>query len=259
MAACSVFSSYPTTSQPSTYASRNLLDVSDRGRRGSSSGAGGFIRDDIMFTPPRCSTPSSMPRSPGPRSGEYLGTSGPGVAHVDRRAALLQDYFKSTNALNRSIMLEKSTVENQHGHSWTILSDSKRDEIVDEHFVPSQVRDQYDERGLTASFGRSRTLSRLGSNPMNGFLSQKTHHYEDIVSAHIIAIMHYYYSKSIILNCMYTYIHYWLHAQHEKALYTYNAICNDVHIPQVHVIGYSIVVTDSSGVHIPPIHSYYKK
>lgn len=180
MAACSVYPSY--TSSP--YESRNLLDLRDGAgvQRGSTGGAGGYIRDDIMFTQPRCSTPSSIPpRSPRHGPGVDAGF-GLGMTSGDRRATILQDYFKSTNALNRSIMLEKSTVENQHGPNWPVLSDSKRDEIVDEHFVPSQVRDQYDDRGLSAS-GRSRTLHRRSSSPMSGFLTQDSHHhYEDIVS-----------------------------------------------------------------------------
>lgn len=147
----------------------------DGGRRGSSSS---YIRDEMVFGTPRCGTPS-------PRGGIEMDGGAAAVKNhlsgggspAERRASLLQEYFKSTNALNRSIMLEKSTVESSHGHSWTGLSDSKRDEMLDKHFVPSEVREQYGENGLQPNYRRN-TISRLASSPAM-FLSQENH-YETI-------------------------------------------------------------------------------
>ena len=146
MAACSVFVQYPIQ-----HPSSGEMASSSYQRRGSSGSTGGFIRDELMFTPSHGSTNSSFPRG--------AGETFPSCEVVDKRASLLQEYFKSTNALTRSIMLEKSTVENKHGHSWTVLSDSRRDEIVNNHFVPSDVREQYTSGGLVP---RNRSLcSRL--------------------------------------------------------------------------------------------------
>lgn len=124
----------------------------ERYRKSSTGSSGGpFIREEIMFahgSGHSCGSSSPRRGSGTSDSSDYTG--------ADRRASVLQEYFKSTNALARSIMLEKSTVENEHGHSWTVLSDSRRDEIVDDHFVPTDVREQY------TTFSR-RSASRLSS------------------------------------------------------------------------------------------------
>jgi hypothetical protein len=61
-------------------------------------------------------------------------------------------------------MLEKTTVESQHGYGWTVMSDSRKDEIVDDHFVPNEVREQYTARDRCGSRLSSRaSFSQLDS------------------------------------------------------------------------------------------------
>ena len=83
-------------------------------------------------------------------------------ADSNRRAALLQDYFKTNSALTRSIIMEKSTLEQQHRHNWSILSESKRDQLVNEYFVPSGVREQY-EGGFVGGSGWRRGIRSMRS------------------------------------------------------------------------------------------------
>ena len=128
MAACSVYVSYPSQFSNETMDGQSY--VSD-------------IRDELVFHPSQCTPPES--------AGNDL-TS-------ERRSTMLQDYFKSAGALSRSIILEKCSVEQQHSKQWTVLSDSKRDEIVDQYFVPHGVREQY-EAGLIASDPHWRSPSR---------------------------------------------------------------------------------------------------
>ena len=90
------------------------------------------IHDEVTFKPPLSSPRISI-------GGSDLSS--------DRRTAILQEYFKSTSALTRSIILEKNSVEKEHSQHWTVLSDSRRDQIVNEHFVPSDIRELY-EGGL---------------------------------------------------------------------------------------------------------------
>ena len=132
MAACSVFVPYPIQHSSEMMESRG----------------NGYIREEIVFSQPRCNITQSSDESD---------------VSSDRRASLLQEYFKSTNALTRSIMLEKSTVENEHKHNWTILSDSRRDEIVNDHFVPSQVREQYEGGMIGNAWRPLRSNSRLST------------------------------------------------------------------------------------------------
>lgn len=120
MAACDVYLNYPDYSN-------------EMAGPGYCSGAPS-MQEEMMFAPLR-----RGPRSVGGSSSDLSGST-------SRRAEMLQEYFKSTNALNRSIMLEKTSVEKEHTH-WAVLSDSRRDEIVDQHFVPEDVRLQY-EGGL---------------------------------------------------------------------------------------------------------------
>lgn len=73
-------------------------------------------------------------------------TAPPGLAHARRKVVntAVQDYFKSLNSIARSIVLEKETVEKEHNFDWSLMNDSSRDEVVNEHFVPTGVRSQYD-------------------------------------------------------------------------------------------------------------------
>ena len=107
------------------------------------------IQDEMVFSMSRCSTPARALEG------------GMGV-DSNRRAALLQDYFKTSSALTRSIIMEKSTLEQQHRHNWSILSESKRDQLVNEYFVPSGVREQY-EGGFVGGSGWRRGIRSMRS------------------------------------------------------------------------------------------------
>ncbi len=120
MAACSFYVSYP-----SQFPAEPVMN----GQR--------YIQEELVFDQSQCTQPDTSSTEMNNFSSE-------------RRSSMLQDYFKSANAMSRSIMLEKCTVEQQHSKQWTVLSDSKRDEIVDEYFVPNVVREQY-EAGLISS------------------------------------------------------------------------------------------------------------
>lgn len=66
----------------------------------------------------------------------------------------LQDYLKSLNSMTRSIVLETETVEKENQCNWTKLDTAKKEDLVNDHFMPAGVRMQYDyER--SASFNSS--------------------------------------------------------------------------------------------------------
>lgn len=99
------------------------------------------IQDEVVFprAPSRCcNTPISPPPMEISRSNSVSGVG------ADAKAALLQQYFSSTGALARSILLEKASVEQEHSETWSVLSESRKDAIVDNHFVPLDVREQYE-------------------------------------------------------------------------------------------------------------------
>ena len=128
MAACSFYVSYP-----SQFPAEPMMNEQS------------YIHEELVFDPSQCTPPDT--------------SSGINDFSSERRSSMLQDYFKSANALSRSIMLEKCSVEQQHSKQWTVLSDSKRDEIVDEYFVPNVVREQY-EAGLISSRPQWRSGSK---------------------------------------------------------------------------------------------------
>ena len=49
----------------------------------------------------------------------------------------------------RSIVLEKETVEHEHQKDWAVMNPAKREEVVDEHFIPCGVPFFF----LVSSFG----------------------------------------------------------------------------------------------------------
>ena len=63
----------------------------------------------------------------------------------------LKSYFHSLNKLSSKILLEREKVATLHRGEWSALTDSRKDEIITEHFVPRAIRDLY----------RSRRLARL--------------------------------------------------------------------------------------------------
>lgn len=117
MAACDVYLNYP--------------DRFSSEMAGTQRGYGTpSFHEEMMFTPIRHGSKS-------------VGGSSSDLSASSRKSEMLQEYFKSTSALNRSIMTEKTLVEKEHMH-WSVLSESRRDEIVDQHFVPEDVRLQYE-------------------------------------------------------------------------------------------------------------------
>ena len=56
----------------------------------------------------------------------------------------LQDYLKSLNSMTRSIVLETETVEKEHQCEWKKMDDAKREEVVNDHFIPADIRFHYD-------------------------------------------------------------------------------------------------------------------
>lgn len=67
----------------------------------------------------------------------------------------LQGYFKSLNSMARCIVLEKETVEREHECSWRNMDDAAKEEAVNEHFIPQDIRIQY-----TFDFPIDRSVSR---------------------------------------------------------------------------------------------------
>ena len=125
---------------PSTYAAQSQYDMEATYNRSALCTP---IQDEVVFarSPSRCcNTPGSC-RSPPPLE---ISTKADISGQTDARTAILQQYFKSTGALARSILLERASVECEHAESWTALSDSRKDALVDSHFVPMEVREQYE-------------------------------------------------------------------------------------------------------------------
>jgi len=55
----------------------------------------------------------------------------------------LQGYFKSLNSMARSIVLETETVEKEHHCEWRVMDNAKKEEVVNEHFIPQDIRLHY--------------------------------------------------------------------------------------------------------------------
>ena len=100
----------------------------------------------------------AVPVAPNP--GHYLQgratpSCDPSQARRKMVSSAVQDYLKSClNSMARSIVLEKETVEHEHQSDWAVMNPAKREEVVDEHFVPSGVRAHYN-RGSVGDWRRS--------------------------------------------------------------------------------------------------------
>ena len=55
----------------------------------------------------------------------------------------IQDYLKSLNAMTRSIVLETETVEKENHCNWKKLDTASKEDLVNDHFMPADVRMQY--------------------------------------------------------------------------------------------------------------------
>lgn len=60
------------------------------------------------------------------------------------RQRKLQDYLKSLNSMTRSIVLETETLAHEHHRDWDDMNDARREEVVNNHFIPTGVRVQYE-------------------------------------------------------------------------------------------------------------------
>lgn len=68
----------------------------------------------------------------------------------------IQDYLKSLNAMTRSIVLETETVEKENQCNWKKMDSAKKDDLVNNHFMPADVRMQYEhERAASCCSFRS--------------------------------------------------------------------------------------------------------
>lgn len=56
--------------------------------------------------------------------------------------SVLQGYLKSLGSMARSIELEKETVKQEHVQ-WTSMDDATKEEVVNDHFIPQDIRLQY--------------------------------------------------------------------------------------------------------------------
>ena len=63
---------------------------------------------------------------------------------VRPRQRQLQDYLKSLNSMTRSIVLETETLTHEHHRDWEDMNDARREEVVNDHFIPTGVRAQYE-------------------------------------------------------------------------------------------------------------------
>lgn len=80
----------------------------------------------------------------------------PSQARRKMVSSAVQDYLKSClNSMARSIVLEKETVEHEHQKDWAVMNSAKREEVVDEHFIPCGVRAHYHGDSLVGDWRRS--------------------------------------------------------------------------------------------------------
>lgn len=98
--------------------------------------------------------------------------SGPSSLSQARRKLVnsaLQDYLKSLNAMTRSIVLETETVEKENKYNWKKLDVAKKEDLVNDHFMPAGVRMQYDcERTASCcSFSSGMALMGEGCSSAN--------------------------------------------------------------------------------------------
>lgn len=81
----------------------------------------------------------SLSSTPTPRS--RLGSSDSDTVQEE-----LKTYFYSLNKLSSKFLLEREKVATLHRSEWSHLTETRKDEIITEHFVPRSVRDLYRSR-----------------------------------------------------------------------------------------------------------------
>lgn len=93
-----------------------------------------------------CSANNSLPRQ------RPTGNTPNNLSHARRKLvnSAIQDYLKSLNAMTRSIVLETETVEKENECNWTKLDSARKEDIVNDHFMPAGVRMQYEQERATS-------------------------------------------------------------------------------------------------------------
>lgn len=68
------------------------------------------------------------------------------LPHARRKLvnSAIQDYLKSLNAMTRSIVLETETVEKENQCNWKKMDTASKEDIVNDHFMPADVRLHYE-------------------------------------------------------------------------------------------------------------------
>lgn len=118
----------------------------------------------------RCATPQQLRTSPAVTLSREA-RSFPTLQNRSIVSSAVQEYLKSLNFMTRTIVLETETVEKEHRERWTHLDQSKREELVNEHFIPSEVRVQYTS-GFVGGWQRMPRGTDVDNRPLH--LSQPT-------------------------------------------------------------------------------------
>ena len=72
-----------------------------------------------------------------------LRNANPGSTRRSALSSTVADYLKSLNSMTRSIVLEREIVEEKHGGDWRVMDETLKEEVVNEHFMPSDVLAHY--------------------------------------------------------------------------------------------------------------------
>eukprot|EP00731_Ephydatia_muelleri_P036456 Em0258g11a len=118
----------------------------------------------------RCATPQQL-RAPSIAPISREARSFPTLPNRSVVSSAVQEYLKSLNFMTRTIVLETETVEKEHRERWTNLDQSRREELVNEHFIPSEVRVQYTS-GFVGGWQRMPRGTSVDNRPLH--LSQPT-------------------------------------------------------------------------------------
>lgn len=86
----------------------------------------------------------SLPRQLHGRDASPSAGGQPQARNRKRVNNALQDYLKSLNSMTRSIVLETETVEKEHQCEWQQMNYAMREEVMNDHFIPADVRFHYD-------------------------------------------------------------------------------------------------------------------
>ena len=120
-----------------------------------------------LFLHHRCATPHQLRVPTITREAK----SCPALQNRSIVSSAVQEYLKSLNFMTRTIVLETETVEKNHRERWTSLDQTKREELVNEHFIPSGVRVQYTS-GFVGGWQRMPRGNSVDNRPLH--LSQPT-------------------------------------------------------------------------------------